>query len=111
MLDSADASTSSFTIRIAGVDERVVASPGVWRKGTITVRGTPDPIAASGAWTADGAYTLAIVRYRTPFATTYRLRFSDAELVVDSEQNVGPADTRTAHIVGRASQATSGLQE
>ena len=111
VLDSADASTSSFTIRIAGVDERVVASPGFWRKGTITVRGTPDPIAASGTWTADGAYTLAIVRYRTPFATTYRLRFSDAELVVDSEQNVGPADTRTAHIVGRASQATSGLQE
>ena len=77
VLDSADASTTSFTIRIAGVDERVVASPGVWRKGTITVRGTPDPIAASGTWTADGAYTLAIVRYRTPFATTYRLRFSD----------------------------------
>ena len=112
VLDSTDAGgTTTFSIRIAGVDQRVVAAPGVWRKSTLTVRGTPDPIATSGGWTADGNYALTIVRYRTPFATTYRLRFIGDELVVDSEQNVGSADARTAHIVGRAEQATSGAQE
>jgi CubicO group peptidase (beta-lactamase class C family) len=111
VVDSTDATgATTFSIRMGGAEQRLVASPGTWRKGTFTLRGAPDPIAASGGWTGDGTYVLAIVRYRTPFATTYRLRFAGDELIVDSEQNVGPADARTAHLVGRADPTTSGQQ-
>jgi hypothetical protein len=64
------------------------------------VRGSSDPIASSGGWTAGETYTLKIVRYDTPFTTSYHLRFAGDQLVVDSEQNVGPADARVSHLVG-----------
>ena len=59
------------------------------------------PIAASGAWTADDTFTLSVVRYRTPFATTYQLRFAGDQLFLKAEQNVGAADARITEIVGR----------
>jgi CubicO group peptidase (beta-lactamase class C family) len=96
-----------FTARIAGVEEHIDAAPGRWRKGTMTVRGVTEPIAASGAWTAADTYTLVVSRYHTPFATTYRLRFDGDRLLVASEQNVGPADTRTAHMVGTVQPAAA----
>jgi CubicO group peptidase (beta-lactamase class C family) len=100
-LDAVDAGGDvSLTMRTAGVDQQVTASRGAWKKGSMMVHGTPDPIAASGGWSADDTYTLKIARYRTPFATTYRLRFAGDQLVVDSEQNVGAAETRTSHFTG-----------
>lgn len=92
----------AVTMRIAGVDQRVTAAHNDWRQGTLTLRGTPELIAASGGWTADDSYTLKIVRYRTPFATTYRLQFAGDRLVITSEQNVGPANARITEIAGRA---------
>jgi CubicO group peptidase (beta-lactamase class C family) len=102
---------ATFTVRIAGYDQQVVAAPGAWRKGTILVKGTPDPIAVSGAWTTDDTYTLQVVRYQTPFATTYRLRFAGDQLVVDSEQNVGAPDARMAHVEGKLDPGASGSKE
>jgi hypothetical protein len=102
---------ATFTVRTAGSDQQVVAAPGAWRKGTILVKGTPDPIAASGAWTSDDTYTLQVVRYQTPFATTYRLRFAGDQLVVDSEQNVGAPDARMAHVEGKLDPGPSGSKE
>jgi CubicO group peptidase (beta-lactamase class C family) len=90
----------SMTLRIGGVDQRVTAAHNAWRKGAFTVRDTQDVIAASGAWTADDTYTFKIVRYRTPFATTYRLRFAGDQLFVTTEQNVGPADSRITELQG-----------
>lgn len=102
-LDSADTRGEvAFTVRIAGADQRVAAAPGAWRKGTLMLHGTPDPIAASGGWTAEDTYTLKIARYRTPFVTTYRLRFAGDQLAVESEENVGPAERRVSQWVGRA---------
>jgi len=108
-LDSADAAgAASFTMRVAGVDQHVAAAPSAWRKGTLTVRGASDPMAASGGWTADDTYTLKISRYRTPFATTFRLKFAGEQLAVESEQNVGAADTRIAHYTGTIEPTASG---
>jgi CubicO group peptidase (beta-lactamase class C family) len=102
-LDSAAANgTASWTIRVAGSDQGVTASHGSWHKGTFTVRDTSEVMAASGAWTADDTYTLKIVRYRTPFAVAHRLRFAGDQLFLTSEQNVGPADTRTTEVQGKA---------
>jgi CubicO group peptidase (beta-lactamase class C family) len=91
----------SFAVRIAGADQRIAASHNAWQKGTLMVSGTPNAIAASGAWTSADTYALAVVRYRTPFATTYQLRFAGDQLFVKAEQNVGPVDARVSEFVGK----------
>ena len=37
----------------------------------------------------------------------YRLRFAGDQLIVDSEQNVGAPETRTAHLEGKLEAAAS----
>ncbi len=96
-------------VRIGGVDQRIEIGRGSWRKGTLRLAadGATDPIAASGAWTADDTYTLSVVRYRTPFATTYQLRFAGDQLFLKAEQNVGAADARITELVGRVAGTSS----
>ena len=107
-LDSASASGDvTFVVRSAGADQRVTASRGVWQKGSMMLKGVADPMAASGGWTSDDTYTLKVARYRTPFANTYRLRFTGDQLVVESEANVGAADTRIVHYTGTVASSTS----
>jgi len=109
-LDSASAGGDpSFAVRIGGVDQRIEIGRGSWRKGTLRVAGDAeaDAIAASGAWTADDTYTLNVVRYRTPFATTYQLRFAGEQLFLKAEQNVGAADARITELVGRVAGTSS----
>jgi hypothetical protein len=107
-LDSANAAGEvTFVVRSGGKDQRVAASRGAWQKGSMTIRGVADPMAASGGWTSDDTYTLKVARYRTPFTTTYRLRFTGDQLVVESEANVGAADTRIVHYTGTLASSTS----
>lgn len=113
-IESADArGVASFKFRIGGLDQTIAAAPGVWQKGTLTSRGskTPDAIATSGGWTADDTYTLQAVHYRTPFSVTYRLKLASDRLIVDSEQNVGPANARTTQFVGTIAPATAAPQD
>lgn len=99
----------AVTMRVAGADQRIVAAaPGAWRKSTVAGRGTPEEVAASGAWTADDTYTLKVARYRTPFVTTFRLKPSGDRLAVEIEQNVGPADRRLTTITGVSAPAMTG---
>ncbi len=93
-----------IVLRMAGSDQRVVAGYRAWRKGSLITPTSTEAIAASGAWTGDQTYSFTIVRYRTPFATTYRLQFSGDRLSVRSEQNVGPADRRVAEFEGTLAQ-------
>jgi CubicO group peptidase (beta-lactamase class C family) len=88
---------TTIGLRIAGSDQSFTAAPGIW------THITGDGVAASGAWTAADTYTLKVVRYRTPFATTYRLRFSkDDAVTLDVERNVGPPAERLTTITGSA---------
>jgi CubicO group peptidase (beta-lactamase class C family) len=96
---------TSYTMRVAGADQQVAAAHNRWVKGTLPISGTPTAVAASGAWTADDTYTLKMVRYRTPFATTYKLRFAGDQLFVTAEQNVGAADARVTELVGKRESA------
>jgi hypothetical protein len=88
---------TTIGLRIAGSDQSFTAAPGIW------THITGDGVAASGAWTAADTYTLKVVRYRTPFATTYRLRFNkDDAVTLDVERNVGPPAERLTTITGSA---------
>ena len=96
---------ATFTVRMGGTDQNLAAASGAWRKGVLTIGGAQVPVAATGAWTAEDTYTLKVARYRTPFITTYRLRFAGDQLSVESEQNVEETETRIAQWVGRAQPA------
>ncbi len=99
---AADGGAVNFAARIAGVDQRLTVGHGSWAKGELKVGpGTP-AIATSGAWTADDTYTMKVCMYRTPFVTTYQLKFTPERLALTAEQNVGPSGGKPLEIVGKA---------
>ena len=93
---------ATIGLRTAGADQSFTAVPGTW------TRAAAEGVASSGAWTAADTYTLKVVRYRSPFATTYRLRFSGDAVAVEVEPNVGPAAERLTTITGSAGPAATG---
>jgi hypothetical protein len=60
------------------------------------------PVAASGAWTADDTFTAQLCFYETPVILTVRLQFSGGEVRCAVESNVGFGPTRRAPLVGKA---------
>ena len=89
-----------------GTDQTITSAPGAWRKSTLRFKGVDDVVASSGGWTAHDTYTLKVVRYRTPFITTYRFQFADDDLHLTVDQNVGPPDMLTRELRGhKASDA------
>ena len=84
--------------RVKGADYRLSSGYGHWAKSRFAFGALPEqPVAVSGAWTTDDTYK-AIVRFQeTPFAVTLTLRFSNGQLVLDSEMNPsrGPAKQPT----------------
>jgi hypothetical protein len=92
----------TLVTRCNGVDQRTVCGSGRWVKGRMTYAALPDqPVAASGAWTADSTYTAQLSFYETPFCITVRLQFSDDQLLYDSEYNVAFGPTRQPQLVAK----------
>jgi CubicO group peptidase (beta-lactamase class C family) len=89
-------------VRLAGAEQRIAVGYSKWQKGTLRTSpsGTADPVAASGAWTSPDTYTMAVARYRTPFVTTYELRFTGDQLTLTAAPNV-PANAKPVEIVGK----------
>lgn len=98
----------TLTWRMAGKEQTIAAGNGVWAKGELTTiaPGTgaveTNAIGASGAWSADHIYSLKVVRYRTPFSTTYTLRFAGNELLLDAEVNAGFGERKAPQLIGKA---------
>jgi hypothetical protein len=57
-------------------------------------------VAASGAWTADGTYTVKLSFYETPFCLTLGLKFTDNQLLYDCEYNVSFGPTKQPQLIG-----------
>jgi hypothetical protein len=94
---------ATLLTRFGGVEQRMAVGRGEWRKGRLAYGALPEqPVAASGAWTADDTYAVKISFHETPFAITLSLRFSGDELVYDSQYNVAFGPTKQAQLVGRA---------
>jgi CubicO group peptidase (beta-lactamase class C family) len=104
----APAGDAALALRLNGAEQRLVVGHGKWQKGSLaTSTASSDAVAASGAWTADDTFTTTVIRYRTPFTTTYALRFAGDQLFVRAEQNVGPANARVTEIVGKLATVSS----
>ena len=93
----------TLVLRCNGVDQRIICGKDGWVKGRMTYADLPEqPVAASGAWTADGTYTAKLSFYETPFCLTLQLKFNDDRLVYDSEYNVAFGPTKQPSLTGTA---------
>jgi CubicO group peptidase (beta-lactamase class C family) len=109
VLDSASpAGDVALGVRMAGADQRVAAAYGTWQKGILktSAAGAAEPVAASGAWTSTDTYAMAVARYRTPFVTTYTLRFAGDQVTLTAAPNV-PGNAKPVEIVGRLATSSA----
>jgi CubicO group peptidase (beta-lactamase class C family) len=91
----------TLILRDNGVDQRIACGNGSWIKGRMTCANFEEqPVAASGAWTADGTYTVKLSFYETPFRLTLDLKFDDEKLFYDCEYNVNFGPTKQPQLVG-----------
>jgi CubicO group peptidase (beta-lactamase class C family) len=106
-----DGDRVTLAVRFGGVDSRVPCGRGEWSNSRLVYppfagarygAGPEQPVAASGAWTADDTYTAKIWFTETPFALTLALRFSGDELAYEGAYNVAFGATRLPPLVGRA---------
>jgi hypothetical protein len=100
--DGKDGGTT-LVARFDGTEYRIDCTRAAWHKG----RGgwgrlSAQPVAASGAWTADDTFTARLCFYETPFIVTVRLTFAGDEVRCEYETNVGFGTTRQTPLVGKA---------
>jgi CubicO group peptidase (beta-lactamase class C family) len=89
--------------RCDGVERHITCGRGSWQKGRIAWGQLPEqPVAASGAWTANDTFTAKLCFYETPFIVTIRLKFAGQELQCDSEANVSFGPTKEPQLTGKA---------
>jgi hypothetical protein len=93
----------TLVARFNGAEQRIVCGRGAWRKGRAAWGAlAAQPVAASGAWTADDTFAARLCFYETPFIFTARLKFSGDEVRCDVESNVGFGPLKQAQLVGKA---------
>jgi CubicO group peptidase (beta-lactamase class C family) len=84
----------TLVIRCNGTEQRVNCGYGDWVKGRMTYASdilrqpVEQPVAASGAWIADGIYKAKLAFYETPFCVAITLQFSGNLLLYDTKYNV-----------------------
>jgi CubicO group peptidase (beta-lactamase class C family) len=75
---------------------------GKWHKGTTDLRGIDDePVAASGAWTAEDTYEVRVCYYHSSFCPLFRFRYLSDEVQIEVEPNVSWTPPAITRIKGR----------
>jgi len=93
----------TLVARFDGAEQRIVCGRGVWQKGQVAWGPlSRQPVAASGAWTADDTFTAKLCFYETPFIVAVSLTFSGDEVRCRSEANVGFGPTKEVELAGKA---------
>ncbi len=105
---------ATLVVRTSSGESRIACGAGTWKKGNTSfvnglggriVASTQQPVAASGAWTADDTYTVKLCLYQTPFYSSLVFRFNGNQLLLDSEQNVAFGPTTLPQLAGQAGQS------
>ena len=84
---------ATLALQINGVEQKIACGDGSWATGRMTFaqdiveKPEEQPVAAAGAWTADGTYKAKLVFFHTPFYVTFTLKFSGDQLLFDMEYN------------------------
>jgi CubicO group peptidase (beta-lactamase class C family) len=105
-----DALSQEMTLvaRVGGSEQRLACGSAGWRKGRLAYGGPEQPVAASGAWTADDTYSAKVCFYETPFCVTMALRFGADGLTFDSESNVAFGSTKHPTLPGTLATPSPG---
>lgn len=103
---------ATLAVRSQGQKYHIACGSGAWKKErtAFTAGAAPwiaapveQPVAASGAWTADDTYTVKLAYYETPLAITLTCRFAgDRVLLFKAEQSVEFLPTAPPLLVGDA---------
>ena len=106
----------TLVTQVAGKEQRFVCGRNAWQTGRGSwevqserpagvsgVQGTEveQPLAASGAWTADDTFQGKLCFYETPFTITVTLKFSENEVRFDQESNVGFRPAKESQLIGK----------
>lgn len=94
---------ATIVLRVNGVDQRIAVGAGRWLPGTAGWGAfRVQPVAACGAWTADDEFTVKLCFVETPFTMTLRGKFAAAEVLWESEWNLGFGPTKEPTLKARA---------
>lgn len=94
--------SSTVTIRNQHGEHQIEAGYGTWNQGITGARGFGDePVAASGAWTAEDTYEVRICYTRGEFCPVLRFHYTNGELQLEVEPNVSWGPTEVKTITGR----------
>jgi len=61
-----------------------------------------EPVAATGAWTANDTYVVRLCATETPYVVTIKLKIDGDRLFYDSESNVAFGPNKRAQLIGQA---------
>lgn len=87
--------------KVNGVERQLTCGKGVWKKGKWAFgTGEVQPVAASGAWTADDTFVAKVVLTETPFIATLTFKFGDGKLEYEAKRNVGFGATNSPKLTG-----------
>jgi hypothetical protein len=88
----------------------VACGNGRWRKGVTTVNSTDghtsQPVAASGAWTADRIYEMQWCFIETACRSTLTCHFEEDTITIEWHENARFTDWKVAQLWGRAVMAS-----
>jgi hypothetical protein len=97
-----DAGRTVLALRDALGDHRIVCGYEEWTDAVASLRGKgPEPIAASGAWTAPDTFTARIWFTATPYCQTLAAHFAGDTVTLTRKQNVAFGPTELPTVTGR----------
>jgi CubicO group peptidase (beta-lactamase class C family) len=86
-----------------GLEHRLPCGSGEWLNSRGPWGGSPDePLAASGAWTAEGTFVAQICARETPFIATLKLQFEGDQVSRELSMNVGFGGNQPSRMIGRS---------
>lgn len=89
--------------RANGSDYHLAVGYKEWKKGRLAYGSLAEqPVAASGAWAADGTYTVRLCFFETPYYLTVKLSPTEDGLRCEAELNVSLTGQRQLVLAGRA---------
>jgi hypothetical protein len=93
---------STLSLRDERGEHPIQIGYGAWLKETTNLRGQHnEPIAASGAWTAEDTYEVRLCYYHSFFCPLFRFRYMSRELQIEIEPNVSWTPPAITKITGR----------
>jgi CubicO group peptidase (beta-lactamase class C family) len=93
---------ATMTVTDANGEHPVAVGYGSWLAGTSALRtGAPEPIAASGAWTAERTLELRVCHTESEVCTLWETRFAADGVSIDVVPNVSWTESRGVTLTGR----------